>query len=306
MTQQPSIAGNSGTSAGDRTFFSRTGLPIGMQLFPLTPQLRDNLDGTLGKIAAMGYDMIETAGLLDRSAAEFRQALDRAGLACGGMHVPGQSPFGPGQNLAKDIDAIIADAQVLGAGQIVMPLFFFPEGLETPPDATPSEKIRLAAAQLSPEEFRRMADFLNEKGRYLAEHGLRLSYHNHNAEFAPQGETSGYEMLLDLTDPAYVDFQLDIGWAATAGIDIPQLLARHPGRITQMHLKDIAPTTQQNFLFRQDPSRIGEGTIDFATILPLAYEAGTRGFFVEQEAPFVGDPLDDFAANYRTLSELRA
>ena len=150
-----------------KPFVEATGLPIGMQLFPLMAQLRDDLARTLGRIGAIGYEMVETAGLLGYDAHEFRAALDAAGLTCGGMHVQAQSPFGPGQNLTDDIDAVIADARVLGTRQIVMPLFFFPDNLCAPADATPGEKIRLAAAALGPSDYRRMADFLNAQGRYL-------------------------------------------------------------------------------------------------------------------------------------------
>jgi sugar phosphate isomerase/epimerase len=47
------------------------------------------------------------------------------------------------------------------------------------------------------------------------------------------------QILLEKTDPNVVDFELDVGWAASAGVNIAQLLESNPGRFRLMHVKDI-------------------------------------------------------------------
>lgn len=290
----------------DAGFFEAHGLPIGIQIFPILPQLREDLSGTLKALAAMGYDMVETAGYADKDAAGFRAALDEAGLACGGMHVVGRPMFGNSNTLESNIEDVIAEAHVLGSKSVVIPLFFAPAGFTPDEDATPSEIIRAAAPLMKPDDYRAMADFMNEKGRRLNEEGIRLAYHSHNVEYAPLGDTFGVEIMLAETDPDVVDFQLELGWASAAGVDVPALLAAHPGRFKQMHVKDIAATTETNYAFAMDPAPLGEGVVDLETIIPIAYEHGTRMFFIEQEAPFPGDPIEAMAANARYIKALPA
>ena len=53
--------------------------------------------------------------------------------------------------------------------------------------------------------------------------------------------------MLDLlaagTDPALVDFQIDIYWALVAGADPVALIARHAGRVPTLHAKELAAGT---------------------------------------------------------------
>ncbi len=141
---------------------------------------------------------------------------------------------------------------------------------------------------MTADDWRFNADFLNAKGAVLKRSGLKLAYHNHNAEFSPlagggQGARNGYEILLATTDPALVGFEMDAGWVAAAGQDPFALLKDHPGRFTAMHVRDIKATTKPNFVFVQDPTEVGSGKIDWKRLLPAAHAAGVRDFFVEQE-----------------------
>src|SRR4051794_12318312 len=62
-------------------------LPLGVQLWTVKDELEADLDGTLGHIRAIGYRLVETAGLHGRTAEAFAQALARAGLECRSAHV---------------------------------------------------------------------------------------------------------------------------------------------------------------------------------------------------------------------------
>jgi sugar phosphate isomerase/epimerase len=60
--------------------------PIGLQLWSLRAQLPKDLPGTLAKVRAMGFREVEAAGLYKHTLAEFRAALDQAGLRCQSAH----------------------------------------------------------------------------------------------------------------------------------------------------------------------------------------------------------------------------
>ena len=78
-----------------------------------------------------------------------------------------------------------------------------------------------------------------------------------------KGATNGFEILLKTTDPALVQFELDVGWVAAAGHDPFALLKAHPGRFRQMLVKDVKAKTKPNFASQQDPADIGSGIIDW-------------------------------------------
>ena len=60
-------------------------------------------------------------------------------------------------------------------------------------------------------------------------------------EFFDLGDgQTGMDILLAETDPALVVFELDLFWAALAGVDIPALFRANPGRFKMCHVKDLA------------------------------------------------------------------
>ena len=280
-------AGSSWGSAGAR-FFKRAKLPIGLQLYTLGPDLRADLDGQLGQVAKIGYRTVEMAGYLGRTPQDLRAAFDKAGLACTSSHVQAKGA-GPEPTLA-DLDRLIADAHVIGIQHIVLPMFAIPDHVDMKP--RPGEDTRTVrrrlAAQITVDDWKAVADLLNAKGKALKAAGLTMGYHNHNVEFAPVAGTpgTGLDILLKNTDPALVQFEMDVGWVVAGGVDPFALMKANPGRFKQMHVKDVKATTKPNFAFEQDPTEVGSGIIDWKKLLPAAYAHGVRGFFVEQEAPY--------------------
>ena len=61
-------------------------IPIGLQLFSIREDCKNDLPASLRQVAEMGYDGVEFAGYYDRSAPELRAMLDDVGLVCCGTH----------------------------------------------------------------------------------------------------------------------------------------------------------------------------------------------------------------------------
>jgi sugar phosphate isomerase/epimerase len=305
------LAAGAARGAGAGPFFKRTGLPVGLQLYTLGPDLRADLDGQLGQVAKIGYRTVEMAGYLGRTPQELRAAFDKAGLACPSAHIQGRRG-GPDPSL-EDLDRLIADAHVIGIKRIVLPMFPVPDRPELkqkPGEATLAYRTRMADG-ITADDWKATADLLNAKGKVLKAAGLTMGYHNHNIEFAPLsakngGETNGLEILLKNTDPALVTFEMDVGWVVAAGHDPFALLKGHPGRFKQMHVKDVRATTKANFAFQQDPADIGAGIIDWKRLLPAAHAHGVRDFFVEQEAPFEKPRMESVRIDFGYLNALVA
>ena len=275
-----------GASAA-QPFFKGHRLPIGLQLYTLGPDALKDPAATFAAVAAIGYRAVELPGLALARAAEIRTALDKAGLTCPSVHVQGRG--GPNDAaFNNDLGKLGEALATVGAKTAVMPMFPIPERFDMKPQ--PGEDrggvLRRLGAQMTADDWKGTADLLNAKAKGLKAAGVNVAYHNHNIEFAPMDGSNGLEILLKGTDPALVSFELDVGWVAAAGVDPHTVFAHHKGRFTQMHVKDIKADTKPNFALSMDPTEVGSGTLNWKTLLPAAYAAGVRGFYVEQEPPF--------------------
>ncbi|HEY1891928.1 MAG TPA: hypothetical protein VGG63_16090 [Steroidobacteraceae bacterium] len=104
----------------------------GLQLYTLGEAPYHDLYGTLQAVAKIGYRTVESVGFMKRTAAEFRAALDRAGLACPSAHVPLQADRGGGPSLADDLGRLAAEMHRLGVKYVVVPIFAAPPGIGGP------------------------------------------------------------------------------------------------------------------------------------------------------------------------------
>jgi sugar phosphate isomerase/epimerase len=244
---------------------------IGVQLYTLRDRLERDVPGTLQQIAAIGYGEVETHDLFGLSATEFRSLLDGNGLATPAGHVP----IGA---MRDNLEGVLATAQTLGQRWVVVP--WLPEAERT-----------LAG-------YRRVAADLNRAGEAAQTRGMRVAYHNHEWEFLPvDGTRTGYDLLLDETDAALVDLELDLFWAVQAGQDPVELFQRQPGRFPLCHVKDMVGIGAE-----QRMVEVGEGEIDFARIFAHGELAGLRHYFVEHDNP--QDSLASIQISYQNLSEL--
>ena len=122
------------------------------------------------------------------------------------------------------------------------------------------------------EKTARICVLMNKIGHLAGEYGIRFLYHNHNQEFHPLAgsDTSAYDYLLAHTDPAAVNFELDVYWAMQGKRDPTEMLRQHPGRFPVLHVKDYYV--------------LGEsGKLDFEAIFNAFYEQGGEDYFIEME-----------------------
>jgi sugar phosphate isomerase/epimerase len=291
-------------AASDQPFFKRVKLPIGLELYVVAKEVAADLDGTFAQIAQIGYKNVEVSGYYGHTPAKLRAACDRHGLTCRSMHAQGQPTRDPADASFTDLPKLINDAKILGVKHVVLPMT--PLRLDFKSNALTMQTFMEAVSKVTQDDWKACAALLNEKGEQLARAGLKIAYHNHNIEFAPLGNTTPYEILMTQTNPAVVTFEFDVGWVASAGLDPIALLNRYRGRFQLMHVKDLKSSTKTNYTIQTDPADIGAGVLDWAKLLPTAYEAGVRNFLVEQEPPYPAGAMVSVENGYRFLSQLKA
>lgn len=294
-------------AAARRPFFQRIGLPIGLQTYTLGDDAGKDLDATFAQVAAIGYREIELPSLYGRNPVDVRAAADKAGLAISSLHIPPvMRGMGTGLSLGSPPAELAEALGSLGAKRGALPIAPFPDNFRPQPGETMQQTIGRSFAAAGADHWHRVAATLNEKGAALKAAGVALGYHNHNIEFAPTEGTTGWDILVKETDPAIVHFEVDVGWIATAGRDPTVFLRQHRGRVKQLHVKDVAAGNTANFALAMKPAEVGSGTLDWEKILPAAYDAGVRHFYVEQEPPFAIPRIEAARKSFTFLSQLKA
>jgi sugar phosphate isomerase/epimerase len=288
-------------------FFNRIARPIGLQMYTLGDEPAKDIDGTLAKVAAIGYRDLELPQLYGKTPAELKAAAERAKVTFSCIHLSAM-PNIPATALSmmSGSQRIVDDLGVLGIKDVVLPIMLLPADFKPAAGETFQAAIARAMVEAGADTWKRTAALLNEKAAALKPHGIRVGYHNHNLEFAPVGNTTGWDILAHETDKTLVKFEIDVGWIAAAGLDPVAFLGANKGRVRWLHVKDIQATTKTNFALTMDPTEVGSGKQDWAHILPAAYRAGVEHFYLEQEAPFTMARMDSAAKGYAYLTGLKA
>jgi sugar phosphate isomerase/epimerase len=303
--EQPHAAAGASMSSGPKP--ASTPWVFGLQLYTLEDAPAKDLNGTLKTVADIGYRTVELPQAYGKSAAALRQAIDAVGLSCPAIHALPRASEGS-WDIEGDVSRLADDVYTLGAAYVVVPAPRYSdalvEALKHPPEGGfNTTNLAELIKMLKADDWKRTADLLNEKAAILARSGIRLAYHNHGFDFSPVDHgKSGFDILLERTDPKLVDFELDVGWATVAAQDIRGLFQRAQGRIRLLHLKDAQkPSSNPLDLASAD---VGQGIVDWRGLFTLIRETKVRHLFVEQEAPWNGTtPMQAVRAGYAYLSQ---
>lgn len=236
----------------------------GAQLYTVRAEMERDAFATLRRVAAIGYDEVEFAGLFGNDPAELCREVRNLGMSIAASHVDWRK-------LRDDPGAVIAQTKALCSP--VMVLAWLP----------PEERRTL-------DQWREWIGHLNRAAELAERSGIGLAYHAHDFEFAPIDGIRPIDLLLNNLDPQ-VQFELDVYWASKAGVDPVEFMRRHSGRVTLLHLKDMAGGEAM--------ADIGSGTIDFAAVIAEARRQGVRHFIVERD-----DAPDPWASLERSLDYL--
>ena len=254
------------------------GSPLGVQLWSFRQQA-DDPAGMLEMVRDMGFTHVETAGLYDMAADSFAQIIEATGLEVTSMHASYD-------DFKDNIETVIANAKAVGAEYAG--IAWYPhEGDFT--EATARQAI---------------ADF-NAFGQTMKDAGLKFFYHNHGYEPSPYGDGTLLDLIIEETDPELVYFEMDVLWTWLPDVDPVALIERHPGRFKLMHIKDMKPGVERGSLSGGLPAEqkavIGEGQVDWPTLLQAAEEDGFEHFYLEEEST---DPVGNTPKSVTYLKSL--
>ena len=190
---------------------------IGVQLYTLRYQLKENTPATIRAVAEMGYKQVEPVSFPDCQAV--LDAANESGLEVHSAHILWNSVLKPDGEKAPPYDDLLEAAREAKITHLVIP--------------TINKEDR------TPDGYKRMAELCNKAATRAKAAGIQLSYHNHSFEFDRfEDGTCGYDILIK-EFALEMQFQVDVFWVKVGRRDPLKLIQSLKGRVTQLHLKDL-------------------------------------------------------------------
>jgi sugar phosphate isomerase/epimerase len=234
-----------------------SGMIYGVQLYMVRRQAVKDLVAVLRAIHQIGYSQVELYPIAyTHTAPELRRIVADAGLSAASGHFD-----------YIGLESKIDYAHQLGLEYIVCPML-------------PKEQWN------SVEGFSAAAKKFNAWGKTAHDAGMQFAFHNHDYEFKPLGNTTGFAELMKQTDPALVKLEFDMYWLTQAGRDPYTMLTRHVDRARIIHLKDRTPNAPTTFNMDAESehfTELGKGTIAWPRLLTQAHKQGIRYAFLDQD-----------------------
>ena len=255
-----------------------TRTPVGLQLSTLGKMAKADLPGTLKAVRAIGYDEVEMYNVgYDLPPATLRGMVVDAGL------MPPASAHFEYADLPKQLEY----AKALGVTYAICPML-------------PKDQW------MSADGFHTAAKALNDWGKRAADLGLQFGFHNHDYEFRPFGNTTGFDILMAETDPKLVCLEMDCYWITQSGHAPVQMIQKLGSRVKMLHLKDRKAGFPSSFDMSEASAHfteVGTGAIDWPAVIAAARKVGVQHFYVEHDR--IGpEPLASLTVSYKNAKRL--
>jgi sugar phosphate isomerase/epimerase len=255
---------------------------VGVQLYTVRDLMKTDFEGTIAKVAQIGYKEVEFAGYFDHTPQQVRAVIDKNGLKAPSTHVQYDE-------LDDKFPSVIDASKTIGLEYVICP--WIPED-----------------SRKSPDIWKQAAEKFNKCGEQCKKAGLQFGYHNHWFEFLPTNGVLPYDELLKMCDGSLVKMEMDLCWITTAGKDPVAYFEKYPGRFPLVHVKDVKTLPKissggaQNFGDTVDLTEVGSGVIDWKRIFVHADKAGIKHYIVEHDHP--KQPLESIKTSYEYLSKV--
>jgi sugar phosphate isomerase/epimerase len=244
-------------------------IPIGLQLYSIRENFKQDALGTLRAVSTMGYEGVEFFGgsYGGYAAGELRSLLADLGLRCCGSHTPLAALLGDAFSATADY------AAALGNRYIVVP-------------SLPEERRASLA------EWRATADLFSGIAAQLAPYGIRLGFHNHTIELQPMAGQLPFDVFFSATGPD-VFAQVDVGHVVHAGADPLHCLRDYPGRATTVHITEYSA---------DGSALVGDHWPHWPEVFQLCETAGKTEWYIVEQESYPYPPLESAR---RCLSNMR-
>ena len=253
------------------------GQEVGLQLYSLRDQFKNDVEGTLKTIHDWGITKIEGGSTYGMPLEEFLGLLEKYELEV----VSVGASF---EELADDPEAVIEKAEAYGATYVMCAWI--------PHDGD----------DFTLEDTQKAVEVFNTAGELLNNENITLTYHPHGYEFRAYGEGTLFDYMVENAEDFY--FEMDVYWVKHGGADPMELLDKYSDQFVLLHLKDMEKGVEGNDTGHEDVETnvvLGSGQIDMRAIVAKAKELGIEYMFIEDESSRVLDQVPLSLAYLKTL-----
>lgn len=250
--------------------------PVAIQLFSVRDEMAQDFEGTIKKIAELGYDGVEFAGLFGKSGKEVNDICKKYNINPISAHV------GYGE-LINDPEGVVKAYADAGVKYIAIPAL--------------GEELRPGGP-----DYGSFKEGMTMLAGVMKKYGIKLCYHNHDFEFNKLNDEYLIDIMYRDLGPEIVEPEFDTCWVNIAGENPAEYIKKYSGRISVVHLKDF-------MLFGEKPEQMyellgvnegslkkqarptfefrpcGYGAQDFKAIVAASEAAGASWLIVEQDNP---------------------
>jgi sugar phosphate isomerase/epimerase len=248
---------------------------FGLQLYSIRDAMAADAKDTLKQLSTFGYKQVQSfvgsKGMFwGMTPQDFKSYISDLGMTIHSSHCLPDATW----------EKKCADAAAIGMSYLIYPW----EG-----------------AGKTIEDYKKIAEELNQSGVIAKKHGIRVAFHNHDYTFKAQNGIFGQDTLMQNTDASLVDYEMDMYWVAAAGQNPIDWFKKYPNRFVSGHVKDRKIGAVGN-----DASCVlGTGSIDYKKILKVAKKSGMKYYNVEQEKWEEGTPIHCAQMNALYLKKLK-
>jgi len=236
-----------------------TAQEVGLQLYSLRNQFKEDIPSTLKMINNWGITILEGGDTYGMPEEEFKGLLVKNNLT--------MVSIGAGfDDLANTPEEVVKKAKSYGAAYVMCAW------------------IPHKGNDFGIEDTKRAVEVFNKAGKLFRENGLKLTYHAHGYEFRPYGNGTLFDYMAE--NATYFDFEMDVYWVHHAGVDPLKLLKKYPSKFILMHLKDMEKGTKKDNTGHADVETnvvLGTGEVDIAGVVAEAKKLGIKYMFIEDE-----------------------
>jgi sugar phosphate isomerase/epimerase len=209
---------------------------IALQLYSVRQYAEKDYEGTIRKVAAMGYPSVQTAGFPGTTPEKAAQLFKELGLNVNSAHEG--LPVGPNkQRILENMEALGNPALICAE--------IGPKDVETM------------------DTIKALCDRLNEGCQNASERGLVYGIHNHWWEFGHVDGRLVHDVMIELLDPRVL-LEIDTYWTQVGGSDPAAIIKKLGKRAPFLHIKD-GPVVKG-----QPQTAVGDGKMDFGPIFAAA------------------------------------
>ncbi len=229
-----------------------------------------DLEKSLEKCAAIGYQTVQLSGVCDYDAYWMRDLTQKLGLKVVATHISPTKLLEKPEEVVKEHEIMGCD--VIGIGSMPKEYRDGPKGAR---------------------QF--LKDYENTMNVF-AEHGRKLHYHNHAFEFIRYGHQSLMDVLCEEQYADKLGFIIDTYWVQMGGLDPVQFIYDMKGKCEVIHFKDLRPINRTDSI-----AEVGEGNLPWERIVKACEETGIQHAVVEQDTCYGRDPFACLTTSYNNM-----